>query len=231
MIERLFELFGVTPDCRTFVFIVTYGRSGSTLLQRMLSTIPKSYILGENVDALAGLFQSYRSAAIAKRKHGNRRRSSVADPWRGVHLINPERYNRKLAATFIEEILHPPPNATLVGFKEIRYLEHDDLEEYLDYLRRTFRPCVLVFNRRNADAVAASARRKDHGYPNDSAKAVCQFDQRVDAYVSLHRDDCEVVIYDDYIRNPQVLLPLFGRLGACIDEAKLRKVLLVDLKH
>jgi hypothetical protein len=186
-------------------------------------------MMGENLDALAGLFQSYRSAEQARREQGNLPRTLAGDPWRGAHLIDPDRYNRKLAAAFVEEILHAPRGATLVGFKEIRYFEHDDLEEYLDYIRLTFQPCLLVFNRRDATSVAASARRK--GHPNDTAQAVRRFDQRVDLYASRHPASCEIVTYDEYVRDPKVLAPLFRRLGAAVDEGRLRKLLSVDLKH
>jgi hypothetical protein len=195
----------------------------------MLSTIPGSHITGENLDALAGLYQSYRSAEQTRREQGNIPRNASGDPWRGAHLIDPDRYNRKLARTFVEEILRPPPNATLVGFKEVRYYGQDDLEDYLDYMRATFQPCVFIFNRRDPAATAASARRK--GHPNDTAEAVRGFDRRVDSYVALHRDDCAVVTYDEYVRDPQVLSPLFSRLGAQIDVARLRKLLSVELRH
>ena len=38
-----------------FVFVVTYGRSGSTLLQNVLNTIPGYCIRGENANTLAHL--------------------------------------------------------------------------------------------------------------------------------------------------------------------------------
>src|SRR4029450_11842692 len=138
-------------------------------------------------------------------------------------------YNRKLAYAFIEEVLNVPKSATLVGFKEVRYFEHDDLEEYLDYIRFTFEPALLIFNRRRAEDVARSAWWKDH--PAVVAEELRRFDQRTEAYASLHPDCCITVSYDEYARDPQMLEPLFRRLGAPFDVLNLNDVLSVRLKH
>src|SRR4029077_10406017 len=75
------------PD-RHFVFIITYGRSGSTLLQKIISTIPGSHFNGENCDTLGGLYTSFRNAQFAKDDQGREPRKSSGDPWRGAHLID-----------------------------------------------------------------------------------------------------------------------------------------------
>ena len=195
----------------------------------MLASIPESHIVGENHDALAGLFQSYRSAVRARTDHGAKPRISPGDPWRGAHRIDADAYNRKLARAFVEDILNVPKSATLVGFKEIRYFDHDDLEEYLDYIRFTFDPALLIFNRRQADAVARSGWWKNH--PADIAEEVRRFDQRTEAYASLHPDCCVIVQYEDYVRDPRALEPLFGRLGVPFDLGSLKEILSVRLKH
>ena len=195
----------------------------------MLASIAGAHITGENLDVLAGLFESYRRAVQARRDHGAKPRTSLGDPWRGAHRIDPEEYNRKLARAFLEDVLNVPKSATLVGFKEVRYFDHDDLEEYLDYIRSTFDPALLVFNRRRADDVARSGWWKDH--PADIAEEVRRFDQRTAAYSSLHPDSCVTVSYDDYVRDLQVLEPLFKRLQATFDLPALKDILSVRLEH
>jgi hypothetical protein len=63
------------------------------------------------------------------------------------------------------------------------------------------------------------------------AEEVRRFDERTDAYAALHRDDCIVVRYDEYIRDLTVLGPLFERLGATPDSAALQQVLSKRLDH
>jgi hypothetical protein len=195
----------------------------------MLASIPGSHIAGENLDTLAGLFQSYRSAVQAKREEGSAPRLARGDPWRGAHRIDPDAYNRKLARAFLEEVLRVPRSATLVGFKEVRYFDHEDLEEYLDYIRFTFEPALLIFNRRNAEDVARSAWWRDH--PNDIAQAVRRFDERTESYLSMHPDCCLAVDFDEYVRDPRILESLFACLGAAFDLLTLKEILSVRLKH
>jgi Sulfotransferase family len=214
---------------RQFVFIVCYARSGSSVLQSMLASVPGSHVMGENSDALSGLFQSYRATIQAKSEQGCSARTAPGDPWRGAHNINPDEYNHKLAMAFLDEVLRPPEAATIVGFKEVRYFDHEDLEDYLDYIRLTFTPSLLVFNRRDAQAVARSGWWKDH--PSDIAAEVGRFDQRTEAYSAVHPDCCLSVNYDHYVQDPLVLRPLFDRLGAAFHLATLQDILAVRLDH
>ncbi len=214
---------------RRYAFIVTYGRSGSTLLQKILCSAPGVHITGENSDALAGLFASYRSAVATRSEQGRFERKKPGDPWRGAHLVEPARYNRALVKTFIEHFIRPPRNARIVGFKEIRYFRHKvDLEDYLDYIRLSFPPCTLIFNKRCATDVARTGWWKDQ--PTDAVD-VERFDARVAAYAAAHPDDCVSVDYDAYTRDPSALAPLFHRLGITVQDRTLRDVLAERLKH
>lgn len=218
------------PATRRFAFIVTYARSGSTLLQKIISSAPDAHIAGENNDALAGLFASYRAALATRSDQGATRRSGTGDPWRGAHLVDPEGYNRALVETFVEHIIRPPRSARLIGFKEVRYFDHEtDLEDYLDYIRLSFVPCTLIFNRRRAADVAKSAWWRDH--PADIAAEVERFDARVAAYTVRHPDACLIVDYDAFVRDPSALAPLFARLGIAIPDRALRDVMSEKLDH
>ena len=45
------------------VLIITYGRSGSTLLQGLLNSIDGCIVRGENYDACKGLFRTYQAVS------------------------------------------------------------------------------------------------------------------------------------------------------------------------
>jgi hypothetical protein len=215
---------------RQYVFIVTYGRSGSTVLQNVLATIPGSHIMGENADALAGLFSSWRSAVQTRDQAGGTVRGASGDPWRGAHRVDPLRYNDELVRVFVSEILQPPRRAWLVGFKEVRYFDHDDdLSDYLDYIRMSFQPALLVINRRRGTDVAGSAWWKNH--PDDIATAVARFDDLTAAYAALHPDDTLVLDYDEWASDAASLRPMFERLGVRFDLSVVEGVLAVPLSH
>lgn len=227
-LERCSRTRGQTD--RRFAFIVTYARSGSTLLQKIIASIPGSHFNGENHDTLAGLYASYRSACMTRHDQGEEPRKHAGDPWRGAHRIDPLRYNRRLAEVFIDEILQPPRDASLIGFKEVRYFDHDDdLLDYLDYIRMTFEPAMLIFNRRNAADVSKSAWWKDH--PDDIEAAVRRFDQLTDRYSAQHPDHTIIVDYDIYCQDTNHLRPLFERLGAKFDHRAVRTIMSERLAH
>jgi len=220
---------GAVTRPRMFIFIVTYARSGSTLLQKIIADIPGSHIMGENGDVLAGLHAAYRSAALTREEQGRERRERSGDPWRGAHRIRPNRFNRRMIELFVDEVLLPPADAWLIGFKEVRYFDHDDLVAYLDYIRASFPSCLLVFNRRDGAAVAHSGWWQDH--PADIVAEVAKFDARVDGYLVQHPEAGLVVRYEDYCGDPAHLSPLFARLGVPLDVERLRSLMAERLTH
>ncbi len=92
---------------KRYVFIVTYGRSGSTLLQKIIGKAPGFCIAGENKDALFGLYDSCRSVAYAKR-HFGRPVTTSDNPWYGAERLDPVQYVGKLSELFVNEIIKPP---------------------------------------------------------------------------------------------------------------------------
>jgi hypothetical protein len=213
-----------------YVFIITYARSGSTLLQKILTGIAECHFTGENADALGGLFASWRAASEAKEQAREGARAKLGDPWRGAHLIDPDRYNQRLAEVFLDEIVGAASTATLIGFKEVRYFNYgEELPFYLDYMRRTFRPALLVFNRRNPADVAKSGWWKDH--PSDIAEHVLKFDAITDSYSRRHPEDTIILDYDRWSRDPEHLRPLFDRLGQPFNRSALLRTLAERLDH
>ena len=51
------------------VFVITYGRSGSTLMQGILNSIDGFHIKGENNGFVFKLFESYQLLVNAKEEH------------------------------------------------------------------------------------------------------------------------------------------------------------------
>ena len=106
-----------------YVFIVTYGRSGSTLVQKILNSIPGYCVRGENNNGLFYIYQVWREmtqarAIVALRRQ--KRQSESDHPWYGAELIEPDAFGHALRRTFVDEVLRPPKGTRVAGFKEIR---------------------------------------------------------------------------------------------------------------
>jgi Sulfotransferase family len=215
---------------RSFVFIVTYGRSGSTLLQHIIGSLSGYHIAGENSNALFGLFQSYSSCVKAK-SNGTPNTRRIEDPWFGAHAVKPFHYGQKLAALFISEVLRPPDDARVIGFKEIRYFENPrELEAYLTFMRTFFVPAKFIFNIRTPEEVAKSGWWKNRPEA-DVIPQVQKWHTMIDDYVRAHPADSFCVRYNDYVSDHLALVPLFEFLGETYDPDQIAKIMAVKLSH
>ncbi|HEV2602655.1 MAG TPA: sulfotransferase [Microvirga sp.] len=219
------------PNFEKFVVIVTYGRSGSTLLQTILQGMPGAFIRGENNNALYPLFRAYKRAYNTRYNKGTAPIPSNG-PWYGADEIVPRRFGQRLAAAFIQDVLNPPPEARILGFKEIRFHDTEDGEmtEFLEFIAEYFKPCKLVFNTRRASDVARSSWWKDVEM-RKVLTMVETLDEVYAAYVASHQDHAFLVRYEDYTRSPDTLAPLFEFLGEAYPAEHIRSALSQQLRH
>lgn len=221
----------MTRQFEGYVFIVTYGRSGSTLLQTLLQSINGYFIRGENANALLPLYQSVSRIATARVDHGYRE-IEAKGPWYGINQVEPERYAKKLLDVFIEEIIQPPEDARVIGFKEIRVHEakSGEFERYLDFMATHFAPAKFIFNRRGWEDVAASGWWKNCE-PELVKGIVEEADGLYADYVAKHPDRCFVAQYEDYVGKPDYWRAMFKFLGEVYDPDTVKSLCERRLKH
>ena len=221
------------PD-RGYVFVVTYGRSGSTLIQSLLNTIPGYLIRGENNNALFGLYKSWRALSrspdIARMRH-EASPSGPEHPWFGAEGIDTDAYRDALCAGFAQHVLRPPPETQVCGFKEIRTMSDPKaFAGFMGFLRDGFPQARFVFNTRNADAVSRSSWWRKH--PPDDVKAmVASADHLFAEYVAANAAHSVMLCYDDYTKDHTALEPLFTMLGDRPAEGALSRVMATRLTH
>lgn len=225
-----------------FVFIVTYGRSGSTLLQNVLNSIPGYLIRGENDNLLYHLAKAWMigrdSPEIRKRREAmasdgwrDPRYGQQIDPWFGSELINPPELGQRLATLFTNQVLKPQDDTRVTGFKEIRFhLTGEDMERYLDFLLFFFPNSRLVFNTRNLADVKRSGWWANYAQADFDAE-VGAADRRFRAYAETHPRRTMVMHYDDYRDDPLQFRPLFAFLGEPFDRSLVEDTMRQKLDH
>ena len=214
-----------------FVCIVTYGRSGSTVLQTVLQTIPGYHIRGENMNVLYSLFGASRAAYSTRYDHGNKEHG-LEEPWYGADKVVPERFSRKLAKLFVEEIIQPPADARVIGFKEIRFHEAgpDQFEDYLNFIHENLAPCKFIFNVRNWEDVSRSGWWAT--MDKDIVRGIVEgCDSMYAAYQAKYPERCLQLSYDETNGNPKAFKPLFDFLGESYDEEAVTAITGRRLKH
>jgi hypothetical protein len=205
------------------ILIVTYGRSGSTLLQGILNSIDGCVIRGENYNFCWGLFESYRSMIRAKRFNGD----SPQSPWYGSDWDESLFLNR--ISKMMRELLVgkgiDKDEVSCYGFKEIRYadLAEEEFVAYLDFLKKIFPNVAFIFNTRNlADVVRSGWWRRLN--PEASLVTLRKAERMFQAYMSTH-DNCYHIEYSDMVTQSSRLIGMFDFIGARYSREKISEIL------
>jgi len=215
-----------SEEPRRFVFIFTYGRSGSTLLSGYLNALPGCCVRGENYMALSHLCAFYRSLKLAK-GHMAKKSGQPTHPWYGVDEIDLTSALRKVRDLFVDEVLRPPAEASVVGFKEIRINASDipDFDGFLDDLVEIFEDVKFVFNHRR---IADVAKSKWWGQTLQSHARIRSMDMRLERSKYVGSDRVFQVYYERFIGEPDHARDLAQFLGMAFSEKSYRNVLSVQ---
>jgi hypothetical protein len=209
----------------SYVFVVTYGRSGSTLLQGILSATPGVMIRGENGGVLQQLFHFHDTVRHHRERLARTDPLPPSHPWWGIDGYPDATALRDMRILMLETVLRPEADTRVVGFKEITWLP-DRLPEFLEFVRAVFPGARFVLNTRDLASVAESkwwARR-----PDALTELQAIEKQYVEALDALG-DAAYRVHYDDYVADPAALRGLFDWLGEAFDEERIRAVM--DVRH
>jgi hypothetical protein len=204
-----------------YLFVVTYGRSGSTLLMGLLNSIPGYLVRGENWDALHHLFRFHRTLAEGSRRWEPSRLRRRTHPFFGAGDFPVRKSLEGIRELVLDTVLRPKDDTRVTGFKEIRWY-HDDVEEYVAWLREVFPGARFVVNTRDQEEVRRSgwwAKRPEN------AEALPVIEARILALAEGLGEAAYRVHYNDYVADPAVLRGLFEWLGEAYDEAAVRAVL------
>jgi len=217
-----------------FVFVVTYGRSGSTLIQRMLNTLPGACVRGENGNALRPLAMSWHAvhaAPVLRRLSKRDTPTPVTSPWYGGETIDSQHYGRALAKLFTHEILTPPPNTRISGFKEIRWThEPTGFAKTLNFARLCFPNAFFIFNTRDHAQVARSGWWAER--PEDKVRErLTRADTLFESYLAQHPACGVRVHYNDYLQDHDALRPIFSLLDEPFDPQAISSVMSEKLTH
>ena len=146
------------------ILVITYGRSGSTLLQGILNSIDGILIRGENHNFCYGLYLAYKSLlqTINQPWIGDTGETPES-AWFGCQEFDAETFLEGIQVTLRKLLLGGKDYAAggirCYGFKEIRYIEVDDQEllGYLRFLAQIFPNPGFIFLTRDHRQVANSA--------------------------------------------------------------------------
>ena len=206
-----------------YVFVVTYGRSGSTLLMGVLNSLPGYLVRGENGDAAHHLFRFHHTLATEKVRAEPRVLRQRTHPWFGIADVPLGRSVADSRRLLLDTVLRPREDTRVTGFKEIRWA-HPDLEEYVAWLREVFPGARFVVNTR-AHADVLKSKWWAEGDADQRAATLAAVETRLLALADGLGDAAYRVHYDDYVADPAALRGMVEWLGETWDEQAVRAVL------
>ena len=210
--------------------IVTYGRTGSTLLMGVLNSADGMLIRGENMGLCTGLFAAYKSMTETKTTHGKTAHDS-SYAFFGAGQLDDDTFFRD-AGNLLRNQLVPEglDGIACWGFKEIRYTPNAlravdvyQLSSFLDFMARLMpKPC-FTFLTRNHDDVAKSGwwNTKEKSHVVDQLNA---FEREAHDWSS-GRSDCYWIDYANLVGRDEKLVALFEFLGARYEEDRVDAVM------
>ena len=214
------------------LLIVTYGRSGSTLLQGVINTIDNCLIRGENNNFCFHLFKAYQAILKGKEKASGVKAdypaTVVNHPWYGISLLDDKLFIHQCKQLVKDLILadkSSDPEIFCYGFKE-RYTYPEILAEFTDYLNflsQIFPRVGFIFNTRNLDDVLQSGWWRDRDY-DKSKEILWKTENRFTQYLNQYSNTF-AISYEDVINKTSNLKDMFEFIGAIYQPDKIDAVL------
>lgn len=196
---------------RRFVFVVTYGRSGSTILMKLINGMPGFDIKGENNGSVQQLIDAVRLSEIGKEWYGGDSADHVDHPWYGINRNFLDDHADQIRRIIARHIIHVDRDKRVGGFKEIRYFQLDDAAFmwHINFLLG-FRDARIVFLTRDVCQVKNSAWWKE-GDPAEVESLIARMDrlfleaQRLHSMRSRMFDYRQLTDYNDFSRLAEFL--------------------------
>jgi len=204
-----------------YLFVLTYGRTGSTLLQGILDRTPGYCIRGENGGVVHDLFRYHRTATHHRDRLARKEPLPPTHPWWGIDGFPEDVALREYRHLVLDTVLRPTVGSRVVGYKEIDW-SYDDLDDYIDFMRRVFPGARYVVNTRDLADVAKS---KWWANRPDAAVRLEKLDTQVRDAGKRLGDAAFHVHYDDYKDDPAALRGMFEWLGAPFDAKRIAAVM------
>jgi len=149
-----------SPRAFRYVFVVTYGRSGSTLVQGLLNALPRTLVRGENNLYVLHLFRAMASVEEFRSLHLRHNPRASHSAFYGLHAIKPRSFVQMTRTLVTGHLLGSvrPSSVDVLGFKEVlwHHVLPPETESFFDFLDSAFPGCLYVLNEREHDRVVGS---------------------------------------------------------------------------
>jgi hypothetical protein len=159
-----------------FTFVVTYGRSGSTLVQGLLNTMPGGLVRGENNLFILQLFRSWSALRDFNKKYaGLAGERGVQSAFYGIDEFRPNEFADAVRDLVLPQLYGSvdPAEVDVLGFKEVLWhrIRPKETAAFFEFFDKVFPDAHYILHRRAHEDVSTSGfwRKQD---PDDVTRAL-----------------------------------------------------------
>jgi len=150
-----------TSESVGHVFVVTYGRSGSTLLQGLLNTLPGTLVRGESDFFIYGLYKGHLALAETQKRWSRAAEmKGPASAFYGADVIDLPVFEGDLRRSVNRQLIGPtdPQDLRWLGFKEVLWhqVTSEQTATFLEFMDVLFPNARYILHRRDHEKVLAS---------------------------------------------------------------------------
>ncbi len=144
----------------TFLFVVTYGRSGSTLIQGLLNSLPHTLVRGENDFYVYLMYRAWSQVREFQRRYAKDARRGPQSAFYGLNEIRPREFVASTRQLMVRQLLGKTTRSQVrvLGFKEVLWhrIEPEETESFFEFFEAVFPMARYVVNRRDHDEASSS---------------------------------------------------------------------------
>lgn len=144
----------------TYLFVVTYGRSGSTLVQGLLNSLPGTLVRGENDFYLYPMYQAWAQVREFQRRYGKDGRRGPQSAFFGLNQMRPREFIFSTRRLAVSQLLGTTAESEVrvLGFKEVLWhrIRPEETESFFEFFEAVFPMARYVVNRRDHEQAATS---------------------------------------------------------------------------
>lgn len=143
-----------------YVFVVTYGRSGSTLVQGLLNVLPRTLVRGENDLYLLHLYRALATLRAFRDLHGEHGSRNVVSAFYGLKAIRRSAFVQAMNDIVTTGVIGnlDPGDYDVIGFKEVAWhrITPEETAGFFDTMDKAFPGVRYVLNTRDPERVLGS---------------------------------------------------------------------------
>lgn len=161
------------PEQR-YVVVVTYGRSGSTLVQGLLNTLPRTLVRGEGNLYVLSFFRAWQHIRVFRDLHMAHAPRQPHSAFYGLQNLKPRSVVLSTRALVREHLLGDvdPDEVDVLGFKEVAWhrARPGEVAALFEFLDKVLPGCLYVLNGRDHEQLFGSGFWKGHDPQGVAAK-------------------------------------------------------------